>query len=177
MREVYLVQCGSFTENISKDDRLFGPSGIIALDSLFSDTLGTNIGSKSFRRIMGDFLDYHVYHTGIRTREQWELLVFCRYDRAHITVNAIRAFIYDKSWRLSGDTGLERVAADSPLFLGSTDFWWCVDTPNGENAPDWMAFLSPCEHKFTRAILNDYCGWWLKKTVEEQKVEYASSFI
>jgi len=176
MRDFYLVQRGSFTENMKPDAVLTGCKGIVSLEKMNSSEFGFGEIPKSFRRIMVDFPYYDVYPTTIKNCEGHELMVFARWDRAYDTVKALKFFTRVMSWELKETSRLEYIERASEN-LGGTNFWWCIDRPNKNFSPDWMAFFNSHTSRFRKAISNDYNEWWMKMTEEEREVEHNRAMI
>lgn len=173
MAKLRLIQRGIFQDN---GIGLTGEDGVVDLDYMGNSEFECGAIPKAYRRLMYNFDEYEIIHTGIYTPEHDELLVFCLKNYAQYITQAISEFI-DTPYHLQEWSGLEKVPKakkeDTSFSSHTTDFWWCIDieAPYG----NWMAFLSPRLNLFMKAITNDYQNWWLKKTKKEREEEYRKS--
>lgn len=161
-RETFLEQ-GKYLIGSNED-------GIVELDYMSSAEFEWGAIPKAYRRMMYNFSEYEVFHTGIYTPENDELMVFCKKECKEEILQSIREFI-EKPYHLKQFSELEKVPkVKKDEFLGRrSNFWWCIDIkPHG----DWMAFLEPQLNLFMEAIKNEYNDWWLKKKKREREKEY-----
>ena len=174
MSKFYLIQRGQFRDS---GTNLTGRNGVVDLDYMGSAEFEWGAIPKAYRRLMYNFLEYEVFHTGIYTPEQDELLVFCNKNCSENVVQSIKEFI-DSPYHLKEYSQLELIPTSKKNDTSwwnhrSTDFWWCIDKNNCHG--DWMAFLKSSSEKFELAIKNDYQNWWLTMSPEEREDEYKSS--
>lgn len=169
MAKFRLIQRGTFLE---QGKYLIGSNedGIVELDYMSSAEFEWGAIPKAYRRMMYNFSEYEVFHTGIYTPENDELMVFCKKECKEEILQSIREFI-EKPYHLKQFSELEKVPkVKKDEFLGRrSNFWWCIDIkPHG----DWMAFLEPQLNLFMEAVKNEYNDWWLKKKKREREKEY-----
>lgn len=170
----YLVQRGSFTKNMDGKVGLTGCKGVVDLDKMGAAEYEFSAIPKAFRRIMWDYDQYAIYFTGIKNPNGDELKIFCRKDRADETLRAVIKFIESSSWKVKRYCGLPEAIKGEEWRV---NFWWCIDIPNKDNCPDWMAFFESDEQTFKMSIANDYNDWWMDMTEEERKKEYEKALI
>lgn len=170
MAKLWLIQRGTFLE---QGKYLTGTDGVVKLDYMGSAQFEWHAIPKAYRRLMYNFSEYEVFHTGIYTPENDELMVFCKKECKEEILQSIRSFI-EKPYHLQEYSELEKIpkVKKGDEFGRRTNFWWCIDIkPHG----DWMAFLEPQLNLFMEAVKNDQNDWWLKKKKREREKEYKQS--
>lgn len=165
MRDFYLVQRGSFTEETKHNSFLDARNGTIHLDNMKSSDFSMDEIIKAFCRIMGDYAYYDVYPTGIKNLAGEELMIFSRWDRAYELIESLREFTDGSSWELKEPSGLEQVKNTNSMRNG---FWWCIDMPAKNILTDWMAFFKPYEYRFKQFMGASFNGEWKTKKEKEE---------
>ena len=171
MNQFYLIQRGTFKET---GNSIIGSNKIVSFDYMGYAEFECNAISKAYRRFMYHFPEYAIFHTGIYTPSQEELLVFCRRDFAEKILQSISQFIKNP-YHLKTYSELEKVPIaekDAPYNYRRSNFWWCIDT---ELYGDWIAFLQPHLQQFMDAVKNDYQNWWQVKSRRQRNKEYKAS--
>lgn len=173
MAKFWLIQRGTFGKT---GKFLTGEDGIVSLHYMGSSEFEWGAIPKAFRRLMYHFSEYEVFHTGIYTPENDELMVFCKKSCATEIIQSIRQYI-EEPYRLKEHSELEKVPKakkeDTSYDRRRSNFWWCIDIKSSYG--DWMAFLQPQMDLFKKAIKNDYQDWWLTKSPKEREEEYQNS--
>ena len=126
---------------------------------------------RAFTRIMYNLGDYIYINSKIFTKEKNELILFSNKKQAIKVLKSIKSFI-NNPYQLKEYSELDKISNSSIYDKGykklSTNFWWSIEY-------DWMAFLNSNKDLFARGIIYDYYNWWLAKSFDERKKEYAKS--
>ena len=166
----YLIQRGLFRKD---GQGLTGGTGVVNLDYMGSAEFEFGAIPKSFRRIMYNFDKYIYIPTGIRTKENNELVLFTNKEKSNEVLEGIISFI-DNPYYLKEYSGLEKIPNSSINDTGyrriGANFWWCIELNK-----DWMAFLNSNRALFEKGINYDYNNWWMQKPDEEREQEYIKS--
>ena len=167
MAKLWLIQRGTF--NIAGDPQK-GLDGVIHYDYMGSAEFEWRALPKAYRRLMYHYTNYDVFHTGVYTLYDEELMVYCRKEYAHLVIQTIRNYVYEP-YEIKEMSDLEKVLyAEDSLHDGRhTNFWWCIDNKSCGN---WMAFMQSNERLFRVAVGNDFLRWWMPKSTEEREKEY-----
>ena len=166
----YLIQRGEFRED---GVGLTGRNGVIDLAYMGSAEFEFGAIPRSFRRIIYNFNNYRYVPTGIKTKDNEELILFADKEISNEILEGIKSFIYNP-YHLKEYSELEKIPNsskdDNEFYKLYTNFWWCI-----EFNKDWMAFFSTYRMLFEKGINNDYYNWWLKKSEQQREEEYVKS--
>jgi hypothetical protein len=178
MARFWLIQRGTFKEETGKvltGKNLIGPNGIVTLHYMGSSEFQFAAIEKAYRRLMYHFSEYEVFHAGIYTPENDELLVFCKKSCSTEVIRSICQYI-EKPYHLKEYSELEEVhkakKGDTSYDRRHSNFWWCIDI---KSYGDWMAFLQSHSEQLLRIVKESYQNWWLVKSPEEREEEYQKS--
>ena len=174
MGKFYLIQRGSFEEDLSKKFYgLTGMHGLVDLDYMGNAEFEFNAIQHAYRRIMhhmeSNAYDYYICED-IKDVNGNPFILFCKKEQYENIKEELKAYI-ENPYRLKSFFPIKKhITGDKT----STNFFWCIDrTDTG----DWMGwfFDEDKTDTFKNVINSDYSEWWLAKSQRERNKEYNSS--
>jgi len=186
-KHFWLMQTGSFSRDLKAATDLLGSASgfLIRPDYMGSAEFGWGAIPRAYRRIMGQYEQYHLHVTDLTTVNGVPFCLYCRDGSYERILNEIKAYL-DEPYRTKERTNLEvhfttknPFEADIRKVQLRTNCWWCIDIARSdEDVGDWIAFTGATDRQnaFKRVFESDFANWWSKMPIEDRTLEYRMAF-
>lgn len=170
----YLIQRGKINKG-NAFNGVTGREGFANLDYMGSAEFEWGAIPKAYRRIMGQFEQYSLSETGLKTSNGVPLQIFCRADMCDEIVAEIKAYIQEpyrlKEYSALAEHFKSNLLDNSKWARDNTNFWWDIRN-------DWIAFIGASDRAriFRETIEKDYHDWWLAKDEATREAETQKAF-
>ena len=188
MSKFWLIQRGIFNTIESNRDFLCGDrwNRLINFDYMGSAEFEWGAIPKAYTRIFGQFDDYSLHITDLKTIGGVPFCLFCRNDRYETILNELKSYIKEP-YRLKEFSNIEahftrvpkenKTAFNRHKYYLKTNFWWCID--KNSKTGDWIAFTGATDRQnaFTAAIAKEYNNYWMSKSEEDREIEFQEAYM
>lgn len=170
----YLIQRGKINKG-NTFNGVTGRDGFVDLDYMGSSEFEWGAIPKAYRRIMGQFEQYSLSETGLKTSKGVPLQIFCRADMCDEIVAEIKAYIQEpyhlKEYSALAEHFKPNLSSDDSWTRNNTNFWWDIRN-------DWIAFIGASDRAriFRETIEKDYHDWWLAKDEATREADLRKAF-
>jgi hypothetical protein len=190
MGKLYLIQRGTFKENISKDIVLCQLGNIVNWDYMGAAEFEFGAMSKAYTRILKDLDKYDFFFTDKKSlTNNKRLVLFCRKDRYDKVMEELELYIKE-GYQLKEFSGIREhfstnVCQFNLDFSQRFNFWWSYnvtfDEKNPELLGDFIMYLDSDDNEKTDMIKKSFDAlkdYWnsLSKDEKEKRISRCNNY-